>query len=143
MLNGFSTRVHMGGLNKHSLSRGRARRNTAAIQCRARRATQPAPPRTRLRRMSRTTPEESLAKPGIKCYLAVLAVGIRPGNGQGDDWVQRGANGTRGAALQADLDAFGDCMAGPDVSVGPGCEPADQDTDGDADLADFSGLQRG
>lgn len=44
-----------------------------------------------------------------------------------------------------DLEAFAECMAGPDAGPPPGCDPnafgrADLDDDGDADVQDFAGL---
>ena len=63
---------------------------------------------------------------------AIVAVGHRTADLNGD-----------GAVDAADLDALDGCMGGPDVGAGPACTPADADTDGDVDLADFARLQRG
>ena len=63
---------------------------------------------------------------------AVVAVGHRLADLDGD-----------GNINAADLGVFGGCMTGPDGDAAPGCAPADADTDGDVDLADFAGLQRG
>ena len=63
--------------------------------------------------------------------LAVVALGHLPADLDGD-----------GDVDGDDLNAFGDCMDGPDVSVDPACEPADQDGDSDADLSDYSSIQK-
>lgn len=61
---------------------------------------------------------------------AIVALGHRPADLDGD-----------GDVDAADLGAFGNCMAGPDVDAGSGCAPADRNADGDVDLHDFAGLQ--
>jgi len=69
--------------------------------------------------------------PTSDCPHAVVAVGHRIADLDGD-----------GDVDADDLEAFGECMAGPGGETGPGCGPGDLDGDSDVDLIDFAGLQR-
>lgn len=68
---------------------------------------------------------------GTRVYATVTTERRRRGDMNGD-----------GVVNTADVAAFADCLAGPDVAILDGCTDADLDLDGDVDLADCAIFQR-
>jgi hypothetical protein len=80
----------------------------------------------------------------ISATVCALALTVSPGYADPPCYGPGDVDGDATVGL-GDLEAFAECMAGPDASAPPGCDPnafgrADLDDDGDADLQDFAGL---
>ncbi len=80
-------------------------------------------------------------RPGPDNFIASKLVGPSAVECQPVGEVCPGDFGTDGLVDLEDHTGFGLCLSGVDTPVVPGCEAADTDEDGDADMRDFAALQ--